>query len=197
MRQILLATRNRHKIKEIETILSQDGFQFLSPYDFPDMPDVKEDSDTFLGNSMKKAKAAFQHTGFPSLADDSGLEVDYLNGQPGVLSARFAGENVDAFANNQKLLQLLENVPEEKRSARFRCVVAYVDEHSEKWTEGISEGVILLEYRGHQGFGYDPLFYYPPKGKSFAEMSEAEKNSVSHRGTAFQQMAAFLKKILH
>jgi len=194
MKKIVIATRNRHKIKEIETIFSKDGFQFLSSFDFPNMSDVKEDGDTFLENAFKKAKAAFQYTGFPSLSDDSGLEVDYLNGQPGVFSARFAGENADISANNHKLLQLLENVPEEKRLARFRCVAAYVDEHSEKWTEGISEGVILTNCQGDQGFGYDPLFYYPPKCKSFAEMSEDEKNSVSHRGMAFRKMVVLLRQ---
>jgi len=195
MNKIFLATQNQHKIQEIETILSQDGFQFLSLNDFPNMPNVEEDGNTFLANAIKKAKVGFEYTGLPTLADDSGLEVDYLEGLPGVISARFAGEHGDAKANNQKLLNCLQDVPREKRKARFRCVVAFVFKHFEIWAEGTTEGFILTSSHGEKGFGYDPLFFYPPAGKTFAEMSEDEKNSVSHRGKAFRAMAEKLRQL--
>ena len=193
-KQILLATRNRDKFKEIKEILGENEWELLSLENFPETVDVIEDGKTFSENALKKARAAFKVTGIPALADDSGLEVDYLNGAPGVFSSRFAGENASYRDNNEKLLYLMKNVPWEKRKAKFRCVVALVDNEGEKWVEGVCDGIILPEYRGEDGFGYDPLFFIPEKNKTFAEMTTEEKNKISHRGKAFRKMAELLRK---
>ena len=190
--RFVLATRNTHKVDEIRDILRDEKLELLSLLDFKFTFEVIENGNTFLSNALKKARAAFRSTGIPSLADDSGLEVDYLNGGPGIHSNRFAGENGNYAANNQKLLKLLDGLPEGKRTAKFRCVVACADGKKEKYTEGICKGIILSEYRGHNGFGYDPLFFIPEKGRTFAEMSQKEKNKISHRGIAFRKMAAIL-----
>ena len=144
---------------------------------------------------MKKACTAFQETGLPSLADDSGLEVDFLKGAPGVFSSRFAGEHATYDENNEKLLRLLEGVPDAKRIARFRCVVAYVDDRQEHCVEGVSEGIILEARRGGGGFGYDPIFFLPEQGRTFAEMTRDQKNAISHRGRAFRRMGEFLSTL--
>lgn len=194
-KRFVLATRNPDKIKEIMTILKEEGWELLSLMDFPDTDQVEEDGKTFLANALKKARASFQETGIASLADDTGLEVDQLQGAPGVLSSRFAGENVSYSENNEKLLCLLQGIPIEKRTARFRCVVAWVNGRKERWVEGVCGGIILQEYRGVKGFGYDPLFYVPEKGKTFAEMLPEEKNEISHRGNAFRKMAELIRVI--
>jgi len=196
VKSVVLATRNEHKVREIHEILGDQPFALVSLSHFPDSPDVEEDGDTLLDNAMKKARTAFRHTGLPCLADDTGLEVDALDGAPGVRSSRFSGESATYEENNQKLLHLLEGVPAEKRGARFRCVVALVSEQGEHWTEGVTEGVILDARRGKQGFGYDPLFFIPGRGKSFAELSAAEKNDISHRGRAFRAMAAYIRSCM-
>ncbi len=170
--------------------------EFLSLLDFPGMAEVVEDGETLVDNALKKAQTSFQYTHISSIADDTGLEVDQLNGAPGVRSSRFAGEGVSYRDNNEKLLRLLEGVPREKRTARFRCVVAFVGGNGEHWVEGVCEGLILPEYRGDGGFGYDPIFYVPEKEKTFAEMSPEEKNAISHRGKAFRLMAEWLKNVL-
>ncbi len=192
-RRFLLATRNSDKFKEIREILGGNGWELLSLEDFPETVEVVEDGKTFSENALKKARAAFTATRIPSLADDSGLEVDYLNGVPGVLSSRFAGENASYRDNNEKLLRLMKDVPWEKRKAKFRCVVALVNEEEEKWVEGVCNGIIFSEYRGGDGFGYDPLFFVPEENKTFAEMTGREKNKISHRGKAFRKMAELLR----
>lgn len=194
MHRILLATQNLDKVKEIRSILGCDGWEVLSLRDFPQFPAIEEDGASLLENAQKKARTAHQWTGLLSLADDTGLEVDALNGAPGVYSSRFAGEKVTYQENVKKLLEVLRGIPESHRTARFRCVVDIVDHGREEYVEGVCEGVILSECRGEQGFGYDPVFYVPEIGKTFAEMTVEEKNAISHRGKAFRKAAEIVKK---
>jgi XTP/dITP diphosphohydrolase len=194
-KRFVLATRNPDKVREIQDILTEETWELLSLLDFPQAGEVDEDGETFLDNALKKARASYQWTGIPSLADDSGLEVDYLGGAPGVLSSRFAGEGKDYQKNNAKLLQLLEDVVRENRTARFRCVVVLVDGEEEHWVEGVCDGVVLEELRGDSGFGYDPVFFVPEKQKTFAEMTAEEKNTISHRGIAFRKMARVIQEL--
>ena len=189
-----LATRNPDKIKEIRVILDHPQLDLVSLLDFPEMGDIVEDGDTLEANALKKARESFQWTQIPSIADDTGLEVAALDGAPGVRSSRFAGEDASYRDNCEKLLRLLKGVPADKRMARFRCVVAYTDADEEFYVEGICEGTILDTYRGQGGFGYDPLFYLPGIGKTFAEITTEEKNRISHRGIAFRKMAEKLRE---
>lgn len=183
--KLLLATNNRGKIREITKLLAPHGIETVSLGDFPDIGEIEEDGSTFRENAVKKASVTCERTGLAALADDSGLEVDYLDGAPGVHSARFAGEEKDDEANNKKLLSLLEGVPLERRTARFRCVMAIAVPGGWVYTaEGTCEGVIALEPRGSGGFGYDPLFYLPEYGKTLAELDLETKNKISHRGRA-------------
>jgi XTP/dITP diphosphohydrolase len=191
--RIILATRNRHKLQEFRDMLQGLDIEILSCNAFAGCPDVVEDGATFADNALKKARAIARHTGHVTLADDSGLEVDALGGLPGLYSARFAGEPADDCRNNEKLLRELARVPDEKRGAQFRCVIAMVDSRGrEKVVEGIYRGVIIRELKGVQGFGYDPLFVDTVSGLTFAEMAAEHKNSISHRCRAIQE----LKKIL-
>ena len=193
MYKIVLASRNRKKIRELETLLSDlsSKVQVLSLDDIGYTEEIIEDGDTFSANSRIKASVPAR-LGYIGIADDSGLEVDALGGAPGVYSARFSGEGATDGANNEKLLSLLENVPDEKRTARFRTVVtcAFPD-GTDFQVEGVCEGTILRAADGDGGFGYDPLFYYAPLGKTFAVLSADEKNAVSHRGRAMRE---FVKK---
>jgi XTP/dITP diphosphohydrolase len=193
-KRLNLATRNPDKVKEIRIILDDPKLELVSLLDFPGMGDIVEDGETLEANALKKAREAFQWTQIPSIADDTGLEVDALDGAPGVRSSRFAGEEVSYRDNCEKLLEMMKGVPKEKRTARFRCVVAYADLDEEFTVEGICEGMILNAYRGEGGFGYDPLFYLPEIGKTFAEMKPEEKNRISHRGIAFRNMNKRLQK---
>jgi len=195
MRKLVLATRNRDKVREIKRALEDLDIEILSLLDFPEMPEIVEDGKTFEENALKKARAVAQFTGLPALADDSGLEVDYLGGAPGVFSSRFAGEKATYEDNNLKLLELLRGVPLEKRRARFRCVLALVNGESTQVVEGRCEGFITEEPRGEGGFGYDPIFYSPELGKTFAEVGSDLKNKVSHRGRALRKMKEVLKTI--
>ncbi|MCQ2559392.1 MAG: RdgB/HAM1 family non-canonical purine NTP pyrophosphatase, partial [Clostridia bacterium] len=165
--------------------------------DFPDFPGTVEDQPDFQGNAAKKALEAAAFTGCWALADDSGLEVDYLNGLPGVYSARYAGDGHDDAANNAKLLTALQGVPLDRRTARFRCVmVLAAPGRILIQTEGKCEGLIGQALRGEQGFGYDPLFIYPPDGQTFAELGLEIKNKISHRAKALQAMAEELARWL-
>lgn len=184
--RIVVATRNRGKLEELSGMLSPMGVEVKSMDDYPHIPDVLEDGKTFEENAIKKARAVAEATGEIALADDSGLEVDLLGGAPGVYSARFAGEERDDRANNEKLLRLLAGAPREKRGAAFRCVVALAQPGG--WvftTEGACRGVIGDRPEGEGGFGYDPLFIVPELGKTFAQLDMETKNSISHRGKAF------------
>lgn len=186
--KLLLATNNAHKAQEIREILKDSFSEIVTMREAGIALDVVEDGSTFRENAIKKAveTLAFANGGFDAvLADDSGLCVDALNGAPGVYSARFAGEGHDDDANNAKLIALLSDVPDEKRTARFCCCVALARVGSEPIAvQGEVEGTILHEAHGQNGFGYDPFFYYAPFRKSFAELTSEEKNSVSHRKRA-------------
>ncbi len=195
--QILLATGNTHKLSELQRVLPvclPNGEKI----DYAILPNFhitlpEETGTTLMENARLKATYAAAQSGLVSLSDDTGLEVDYLRGAPGVHTARYAGEACDAKANNQKLLQVLAGVPPEKRTARFCTVacMAWPDGHV-KFFEGVCNGHIALDYQGSNGFGYDPIFIVDELGKRFAELSTDEKNAVSHRGRAFQKVAAFL-----
>jgi XTP/dITP diphosphohydrolase len=165
----------------------------------PDAPDLVEDGDTFVENALSKARQAMALTGMPSLADDSGLEVDALDGAPGVLSARFAGHHGDTDANNALLLEKLRGFSDEERTARFRCVIALVDPASglEQTFDGSCEGRIGHELRGRGGFGYDPLFLLPDRGLTVAQLEAEEKDAISHRGNAVRALMEFLKEQVH
>ena len=194
---LVLATQNQGKIREIERVLDLPRLKIQSLQDFPDLPEVVEDGQTFLENALKKAQACAQATGRPALADDSGLEVDFLKGAPGIYSARFSGDGATDEVNNRKLLSLLEGVPEERRTARFVCqMVLYLPEGTWIQTEGFCPGVIAPEPRGEHGFGYDPVFYLPEFGKTMAEIPLQEKNRISHRAQALQKIRFHLWKIL-
>jgi len=194
MKQIILATRNTDKVTEIEDIMKLEHLKLVGIDAFPQAPDVVEDGQTLRANALKKARSAFSATGVPAVADDTGLEVDALDGAPGVYSSRLSGENATYADNNAKLLRMLQDVPREKRTARFRCVACLVDGDHEQFVEGVCEGIILQEIRGEEGFGYDPLFFLPQFGKTFAELSLDEKNKISHRGRAFRGMASVLRE---
>jgi XTP/dITP diphosphohydrolase len=191
--QIVLATRNRHKLQEVRDMLRGIPVEILSCDAFDGCPAVVEDGATFADNALKKANAIARHTGHVTIADDSGLEVDALGGLPGIYSARYAGEPADDRRNNEKLLAELAGVPDEKRGAQFTCVIAVVDGRGkEKVVEGVCRGVIIRMLKGVQGFGYDPLFLDTASGLTFAEMDSEHKNSISHRCRAIRE----LKKIL-
>jgi len=193
--EIVLATRNKKKIEEISRIMRDFPITILTLRNFPNCPDVAEDRDTFEGNARKKAVEIAVCTGIPSLADDSGLEVDALEGAPGVYSARYAscaGEVNDA-KNNDKLLQELHNVAEAKRSARFVCCLALAFPDGDvKTFFGISPGKISLEPRGTNGFGYNPIFIPEGHTRTFAEMSGEEKDRLSHRGKALRKLREYI-----
>jgi XTP/dITP diphosphohydrolase len=197
VREIVFASANSGKLREIKESFKWMDIQILSLKDFPSLPPVEEDGRTFRANALKKARAVAQQTGRLTIAEDSGLEVDYLQGNPGVFSARFAGEGASDVDNNCKLLRLLEGVPFSQRGAAFRCVIAIVDpEGKESWLEGECKGVIGEYARGTQGFGYDPLFIIPELGKTMAELPLEEKNRISHRGKALAALKEVLKDFL-
>ncbi len=198
MIKLVLASRNRKKIRELETLLADISsyIQVLSLDDIGFFDEIIEDGATFAENSRIKARVPAK-LGYIGIADDSGLVVDALDGAPGVYSARYSGENATDEANNAKLLCELSDVPDERRTARFCTVVtcAFPD-GSEMQFEGSCEGTILHAPSGDGGFGYDPLFYYAPFGKTFAELSADEKNSISHRGIAMREFAKKFKEYI-
>ncbi len=187
---LVIATKNNGKLVEFRAVLEGSGIQIHSLADYPDLPEIEENGATFLENALIKARETCARTGLPALADDSGLVVDALNGEPGVRSARFAPTTDE---RNAKLLDLLADVPDENRTARFVCALALVRPDSFEWTtEGTVEGVITRSPSGASGFGYDPLFLYPPLGMTFAEIPIEDKNKISHRGKA---LAEFRKAV--
>ena len=193
--QLVLATNNEGKVRELKELLGD--IEVLSLADFPELPEVVEDGSTFEENAAKKARLIAEQTNLVALADDSGLEVDYLGGQPGIYSARFAGEEKDDEKNNNKLLKLLLDVPESGRTARFRCVIAIATPGGKVYTtEGSCEGIIGFAPTGQDGFGYDPLFYVPEYNKTFAELDLDQKNIISHRGKALNKARDIMKEIL-
>ena len=193
---LLIATSNPGKLREIQEVLSDLHLVLKGLKDYADLPDVVEDADTFIGNAEKKALHFAKLTGLPTLADDSGLEVDCLGGRPGVYSARFAGKHGDDQANNAKLIHLLENTPQDQRTARFRCAIAVADGRDIlARAEGCLEGLIIDPPRGRNGFGYDPHFLIPELGKTTAELDADHKNRVSHRGQALRAIREALAKL--
>ncbi len=194
-RRILAATRNKDKLREIRQILADTDWEILGLEDFPSYPEPPEDGDTLVDNALQKAREAFRRVGVLSLADDSGLEVDYLNGGPGIHSARYAGENATYDDNVNLLLQELAGAKDSQRTARFRCVMALIGDRLERTWEGVVEGIILTERRGRSGFGYDPVFWSPELGQTFAEASPDDKNRVSHRGRALQELSNILREL--
>jgi XTP/dITP diphosphohydrolase len=197
MRELVVATRNLGKLREIEALLGDYGVRVLSVRDFPDLPEVEEDGDTFEANAFKKAQAIASFTGRLTLADDSGLEVEALGGMPGVNSARFAGEKTTDEKNTRKLLDMMTGLPAEKRRGAFCCVVAlYPPDGPCQFFHGRLEGVILEELRGEGGFGYDPVFLIPEYGKTLAELPTAVKNRISHRGQALRKLLVLFEETL-
>ncbi|MGQ9632188.1 MAG: XTP/dITP diphosphatase [bacterium] len=193
MNRIVLATRNPGKLRELRELLGDLNVELLSLEDFPDVPDISEDSDDYAENALKKAKIVSYMTGLPAIADDSGLEVDALGGEPGVLSSRYFGPVGDR-ERCCRLLKSMAGVPSEERAARFRCVVALADPNG--WSEtasGVLEGFISEEIRGEGGFGYDPIFYLPQYGMTVAELPQSEKNRISHRGQALRKAVDIIR----
>lgn len=194
MKKIIFATGNEGKMKEIREILADLDAEVLSLKDAGIQADVVEDGKTFEENAIIKAKAICEMTGEIVLADDSGLEIDYLNGEPGVYSARYMGENTSYRIKNANLIQRLNGVPDEQRTARFVCVIAAAfPDGTVKTAYGAMEGIIGYEEAGENGFGYDPIFYLPEYGKTSAEISMEEKNEISHRGKALRAIKEMLR----
>ncbi|WP_437926432.1 RdgB/HAM1 family non-canonical purine NTP pyrophosphatase [Sorangium sp. So ce291] len=198
--RLLAATSNRGKLAELRSLLADLPIEVRSLAEvLPDAPPVVEDGETFLDNALLKVRAGALRSNLVTLAEDSGLEVDALDGRPGVRSARFAREGATDAENNEALLSALERVPDDQRRARFRCVMVLLDPRSEAppiVTEGRCEGWIGRHPRGAGGFGYDPLFVVEGYGRTMAELGEAEKNLVSHRGKAAQAMRASLEALI-
>ncbi len=192
--KVVLASGNAGKLREFFHILGDAGFKIVPQSDY-NVVDVPETGLTFVENAIIKARNASQQTGLPALADDSGIEVDALNGRPGIYSARYSGEGDDA--NNQKLLEEMKDIPDNKRTARFRCCIVYM-RHAEDPSPLIAdaswEGTIMHQLSGANGFGYDPLFFVPTHGISSAELDPDEKNAISHRGKALQQILQLMKE---
>ena len=194
--KIVLATHNYDKEIELQHSLQGLGVKICSLSEYPDIGEIEETGTTLLENSLLKAHTVYDRTGLPAIADDTGLEVDALDGAPGVYSARFSGADATYEDNVNKLLSVMEDVSDDMRSARFRTVISFVDEVQELWTEGFIEGRITEDPRGNMGFGYDPVFYVPRLEKTFAELSTAEKNKISHRGLALQKLRKILINVL-
>jgi XTP/dITP diphosphohydrolase len=190
---LVLATRNNGKVREIGASLDIPSLTYKSLNDFQDLPEIIEDGSSFQENALKKAHTVSQSLNLSVLADDSGLTVDCLKGAPGIYSARFAGSRASDPENNEKLLALLQGVPEEKRTARFVCVLVFY-EPSGRWfqTEGIWEGLIAPAPKGDQGFGYDPIFYLPELQKTVAQLPLKTKSRISHRAKALEKMRPFI-----
>lgn len=195
--EILIATNNAHKVEEISSALAGLSVKLITPRDLGLSGDVIEDGSTFVQNARIKANAFFGKTKAFILADDSGLKVDALGGEPGIHSARYAGEQGNYSANNNKLLQELRDVPESARGAHFVCTMVLLAPEGQEWViEGRCDGKIISEFKGKAGFGFDPLFFVPELNKTMAELSMAEKNEISHRGRAIQKLRAILVEIL-
>ncbi len=196
--KIVLATQNKHKIKEILQIWGKVPFEVLTLESFPDFSAVIEDGKSFEENSLKKARELSLYSGLIAVADDSGIEVDGLNAAPGIYSARYAGERATDEENNQKLLDSLKEFPEGHpgRKAHFRCVASIVTPKGQEFVfKGSVDGQVLSAYRGGHGFGYDPIFFLADKGRTTAELSSEEKNLLSHRGKAFRPLKNKLLEI--
>ena len=198
-RQIVLATKNRKKLDELHRILDAEGLEveLLGIDAFPDLPDIPETESSFAGNALLKAREIARITGLPAVADDSGLAVDALNGMPGILSARWSGRHGDDEANLDLLLGQLADIPDRRRTAAFHCAAAVaLPDGTERVVEGTIDGVLIRERRGTNGFGYDPIFVPNGMALTFAQIPAAEKDAMSHRGRALQQLAPVLRDLL-
>ena len=196
--KIILASKNNDKIEEIEKILYKTSIELLTWRDIT-IPDVEETGSTFVENALLKAKSASEVTGLGSIADDSGIEVDYLGGNPGIKSARYAGKNATNEENNNKLLDELDGVPFEDRKACYRCVIVYMRFPNDPYpfiSFGSWEGYIGLNPQGKNGFGYDPIFYLSEYKKTSAQITSSQKNKISHRAKALMQLEYFINKTL-
>ena len=193
MKKIIFATTNQGKVREVKMMMEDFGVDFVTMKDAGIDIDIVEDGKTFEENAIIKAKTIMEATGEIALADDSGLEIDALNGEPGIYSSRYLGEDTSYVKKNSVILERLKDVPEEKRSARFVCAVAAAfPDGQTKVIRGTMEGIIGYEIKGENGFGYDPIFYLPQYGKYSAELSSDEKNAISHRGEALRRIREVL-----
>ncbi|MGC9401408.1 XTP/dITP diphosphatase [Vibrio genomosp. F10] len=196
MKKLVLATGNQGKVREMADLLSDFGFDVVAQNEF-NVSDVAETGTTFIENAIIKARHAAKETGLPAIADDSGLEVDFLQGAPGVYSARYAGEGASDQQNLDKLLDALKDVPEAQRTARFHCVLVLMRHENDPTPvvcHGKWEGHILTQAEGENGFGYDPIFYVPEEGCSSALLESSRKKQLSHRGKALKSLFATLEK---
>ena len=192
--KLVIATHNEDKLKEIQAYLESFSFNVLSLNKYPEIGEIIEDGKTLLDNALIKAREVFDKTGLPTISDDTGLEVDGLDGKPGVYSARYAGEECTYLDNVEKLLIDMKKIPIPNRTAQFKTVMVFKDKNQELIVEGVVKGLISRELKGDNGFGYDPIFFVPELGKTFGEMSAIEKNKISHRGNALRNLVDSLKK---
>ena len=197
MKKIVIASSNNHKISEISSQINSYFNSVLSLSDFPQIGEIIEDGTTIEENSFIKSRVAFNHTKLPAVADDTILEVDYLNGDPGLFTARYAGKNASYLENMNKLLKNLSGIDKKNRTARFKTVISYVDGKNDFHVEGVLEGRILESMTGSNGFGYDPIFYCPSHHMSLAQMTESMKNEISHRAIAIRKFVNKIKLILN
>jgi XTP/dITP diphosphohydrolase len=196
MTKLVLATRNIHKARELKSLLGDIDIEVLSLKDISDNIVLREDGETFEENAFQKARIVYDHTKMLALADDSGLEVLYLNGRPGVFSARYAGEGATDEMNNQKLLAEMRGVAPRRRRAQFRSILSLIGKGIEETTEGVCAGILGEIPRGTNGFGYDPIFIPDGFTKTYAELTAEEKNLISHRARSFAKMKEVLKSKL-
>jgi len=194
--KLIIATHNSDKEKELRSVLDDCPVEVMSLEQFSEIGDIKETGSTLYENAKLKADTVNRITNLPCLGDDTGLEVDALDGAPGVYSARYAGDNVSYKDNVIKLLSELRSTPSEKRTARFRTIIFYTDGERELYTQGEIQGIITKSPRGSNGFGYDPVFYIPELKKTMAELTSAEKNKLSHRGQAMEKFRKLLLDII-
>ncbi len=195
--KLLLATHNEHKVEELTLLLKPYGFEVVSLLDYPEVGEIIEDGDTLEANALVKAKAGYHFCKLPTLADDTGLAVDALDGAPGVYAARYAGENVTYDENVQKMLDEMKTVPEDMRQAQFQTAAVFYDGDVTVSALGEVQGLITSKRQGDSGFGYDPIFYVPGNNKTYAQMSLAEKNQLSHRKRAFEKLLDKLNQTHH
>jgi XTP/dITP diphosphohydrolase len=192
--KVVIATHNRDKMKEIQGAISDLGWEVISLYDFPKIEEIEENGKTLEENALIKAREVFKKTGIATISDDTGLEVEALDGAPGVYTARYAGEDCSYSDNVKKLLKDMNKIPMPNRGAKFKTVMVFKDKNKELIVEGIVKGKISRESKGDDGFGYDPIFYVTEYDKTFAEMTMSEKNKISHRGNAINHLIDSIKK---
>jgi XTP/dITP diphosphohydrolase len=188
MMKVVIATHNKDKLKELKKGFSTLTIDLVDLFSFPEVGEIIEDGKTLKENALIKAKAVYDITGLPAIADDTGLEVDALGGKPGVFTARFAGENCSYSDNVNKMLKVMKNIKKSDRGAIFKTVMAFYDGKEELFAEGFVKGIITENKKGLAGFGYDPIFYVVEEGKTFAEMTIEQKNIISHRGRAIKNL---------